>query len=404
MRRARSPRTTVRAARVATALAVVPLSLAAVIAPAAAQAPTADRAGTDRAATERARHDRGDRDTLRSAAPRGFRIGTAVAGGGHHEEQDYADPFAYDVEYRQVMAREFSSLSAENQMKWEYIHPSRDFYNFYPADAIVRYAKENRQVVRGHTLLWHSQNPQWLIDAEPTLSDAELEGILKEHIQKVVGRYAGQIQQWDVANEIFLEDGTLRTEENLWIRRLGEDVIAKAFRWAHEADPKAKLFFNDYGVESINPKSDAYYELIQELKAEGVPVHGFAPQSHLSTDYGFPGDLQQNLQRFADLGLETAITEVDVRITLEEGETEPTAAQQAQQADYYQQALEACLGVKTCKSFTIWGFTDKYSWVPVFFEGQGSATVMTEDYERKPAYEALQDTLLAARGSGRGWR
>ena len=397
MRRARSPRTTVRAARVATALAVVPLSLAAVIAPAAAQAPTADRAGTDRAATERARHDRGDRDTLRSAAPRGFRIGTAVAGGGHHEEQDYADPFAYDVEYRQVMAREFSSLSAENQMKWEYIHPSRDFYNFYPADAIVRYAKENRQVVRGHTLLWHSQNPQWLIDAEPTLSDAELEGILKEHIQKVVGRYKGQIQQWDVANEIFLEDGTLRTEENLWIRRLGEDVIAKAFRWAHEADPKAKLFFNDYGVESINPKSNAYYELIQDLKAQGVPVDGFAPQSHLSTDYGFPGDLQANLQRFADLGLETAITELDVRITLEEGEDEPTAAQQAQQADYYQRALDACLAVRTCNSFTIWGFTDKYSWVPVFFPNQGSATVMTEDYERKPAYHALQDSLRAAR-------
>ncbi|WP_432534768.1 endo-1,4-beta-xylanase [Kineococcus arenarius] len=390
MRRARTPRTPFRLPRITTALAAVPLALTAAVVPAAAApAPAAERATTERA--ERGHHGR---DTLRDAAPKGFFIGTAVAGGGHHAEQPYADPFAYDVEYRDRMAREFNSLSAENQMKWEYIHPTRDYYNFYPADAIVRYAQENRQVVRGHTLLWHSQNPAWLEEGD--FSDEELREILHEHITTVVGRYAGRIQQWDVANEIFDEDGEYR-EENIWIRELGPGIVADAFRWAHEADPRAKLFFNDYGVESVNAKSDAYYALIQELKADGVPVHGFAPQSHLSTRYGFPGDLQANLQRFADLGLETAITELDVRMDLPEG-GEPTAAQQAQQADYYRRALQACLGVETCNSFTIWGFTDKYSWVPVFFPSEGSATVMTEDYERKPAYHALQDTLRSVRG------
>lgn len=279
-------------------------------------------------------------------------------------------------------------------MKWEYIHPEQNRYNFQMADAIVDFADRNNQVVRGHTLLWHSQNPAWLEEGD--FSDKELRSILRKHITTVVGRYAGRIQQWDVANEIFDGEGKLRTEENIWIRELGPGIIADAFRWAHEADPKAKLFFNDYGVEDVNAKSDAYYALIKDLLKQRVPVDGFSSQAHLSTRYGFPGGLEASLRRFDELGLETAITELDVRMDLPEG-GEPTEAQLRQQADYYQQALSACLAVKDCNSFTIWGFTDKYSWVPVFFGGEGSATVMTDDLTRKPAYFALQSTLKEAR-------
>ncbi|WP_308283225.1 endo-1,4-beta-xylanase [Pseudonocardia nigra] len=321
------------------------------------------------------------KDTLRWVAPNGFHIGTAVAGGGHHESQPYPDPFTSDTQYREVLAAEFSSVSPENQMKWEYIHPERDRYNFATADAIVEFAEANRQVVRGHTLLWHSQNPAWLEQGDFTPD--ELRTILREHITTVVGRYAGRIQQWDVANEIFDESGELRTTDNIWIRELGPGIIADAFRWAHQADPNAELFFNDYGVEGVNAKSDAYYALVEQLLADGVPVHGFSAQAHLSTRYGFPGDLEANLRRFADLGLETAITELDVRMDLP-ADGKPTAAQLEQQADYYQQALTACLNVEGCDSFTIWGFTDKYSWVPVFFEGEGAATVMWDDFTRKP--------------------
>ncbi|GAB2849658.1 endo-1,4-beta-xylanase [Lentzea nigeriaca] len=336
----------------------------------------------------------GHHDTLRWAAPRGFHIGSAVAGGGHHETQPYPDPFTSDRPYRQVLGAEFSSVSPENQMKWEYIHPERDRYNFGMADAIVRFAKQNRQVVRGHTLLWHSQNPEWLEKGEFTKD--ELRAILREHIRTVVGRYAGRIQQWDVANEIFTDSGALRTTDNVWIRELGPGIIADAFRWAHQADPRAKLFFNDYNVESVNAKSDAYYALIKDLRAAGVPVHGFSVQGHLSLDYGFPGDLESNLKRFAGLGLQTAITEVDVRMTLQAGGV-PTEAQLRQQADYYQRMLTACLNVSTCCSFTIWGFVDKYSWVPVFFQGQGAATVMWNDFTHKPAYDALRSTLAGRR-------
>ena len=330
------------------------------------------------------------KDTLRADAPRGFVIGTAVAGGGHHESQPYPDPFTADQPYREALAREFSSVSPENQMKWEYIHPERDRYNFAAADAIVAFAQENRQVVRGHTLLWHSQNPAWVTNGG--FSADELRTILRDHVKTVVGRYKGRIHQWDVANEIFDDQGNLRTQDNIWIRELGPGIVADVFRWTREADPDAQLFFNDYNVESINAKSNAYYALIKDLLAQGVPVDGFSAQAHLSTRYGFPADLSDNLRRFARLGLDTAITELDVRMDLPAGGT-PTEAQLAKQAEYYQRTLDACLSVRGCDSFTIWGFTDKYSWVPVFFPSEGAATVMWDDLTRKPAYHALRQSL-----------
>lgn len=332
-------------------------------------------------------------DTLRQVAPQDFHIGVAVAGGGHHEGMDYPDPFPNDTVYRQLLATEFSSLTPENQLKWEFVHPVQGQYNFGPADVIVAFAERNNQVVRGHTLLWHSQNPAWL--EEGNFSPEELKDILRDHIFTVVGRYAGRIHQWDVANEIFQSDGSLRTQDNIWIRELGPSIIAQVFRWAHEADPTAQLFFNDYGVDGINAKSTAYFELIQELLADGVPVHGFGTQSHLGLQWGFPGDLQANLQRFDDLGVATAITEIDIRMVLPDSGV-PTDAQLERQADYYRQALQACLRVEGCRSYTIWGLTDRYSWVPVFFQDQGAATITWDDFTRKPAYYALQQTFMEA--------
>ncbi|GAB3466418.1 endo-1,4-beta-xylanase [Streptomonospora sediminis] len=369
-------------------LATTALAAAALTAPLAAAPAAADYSGGGHHRPPH--HSPGKSERLRWAAPEGFRIGTAVAGGGHHAEQDYPDPFTSDRKYRKVLARQFNSVSPENQMKWEYIHPEQDRYNFETADRIVDSAERNGQVVRGHTLFWHSQNPAWLEEGD--FSDDELRAILRDHITTVVGRYEGRIQQWDVANEIFDDQGNLRTEENIWLRELGPGIIADAFRWAHQADPKAELYFNDFGVEGVNAKSDAYYRLVQDLLAEGVPVHGFSTQGHLSLEYDFPAGLEENLRRFGELGLGTAITEVDVRMQVPES-GEPTGEQLDTQADYYRQALAACLDVQSCESFTIWGFTDKYSWVPVFFEGEGSATVMTGDYTRKPAFFELHDAL-----------
>lgn len=331
--------------------------------------------------------------SLGEAAPDGLVIGSAVAGGGHHNDQGYPDPFTGDAPYRELLAAEFTSLSAENQMKWDHLRPDQDTYAFDDADAIVEFARANGQVVRGHTLLWHSQNPDWLSNGDFTAD--ELRAILRDHIETVVGRYAGQIQQWDVANEIFDDNGNLRAQDNIWIRELGPEIIADAFRWAHEADPEAELYLNDYSVESVNAKSDAYYELSRELLADGVPLHGFSAQGHLSLQYGFPSDLEDNLRRFEELGLGTALTEVDVRMPLAEG-AEPTEEQLRQQADYYVRTLEACLNLDGCGSYTVWGLPDRYSWVPVTFEGEGAATIYWDDLTPKPAYDALLETLLDA--------
>lgn len=335
----------------------------------------------------------GGNKTLRQAAPKGFAVGAAAAGGGHHAEQDYPDPFTHDREYRGVLARHFSSLTPENQLKWEFVHPKRNKYNFGPADAIVRFAQRNGQKVRGHTLLWHSQNPAWLNDGK--FSAKQLRKILKDHIFTVVGRYRGKIHQWDVANEIFDENGKYRKSENIWLRKLGTGVIADAFRWAHQADPKAKLFLNDFGAEGVNARSTAYLKLLKRLRAAGVPVHGFGVQGHLSLAYPFPSDMAANLKRFEKAGFETAVTELDVRIPLKDGKA--TQKQLKTQADYYRKAAEACLSVRRCKSFTVWGTTNRYSWVPIFFPKEGEATIFTDDFRPKRAYTALRDTLAKAR-------
>ena len=335
------------------------------------------------------------KDNLAFAAGSSLKIGCAVAGGGHHTDASYPDPFTEDRPYREVLASEFTSLSGENQMKWDHLRPAEGEFDFSDGDAIMDFAEANGQVVRGHTLMWHSQNPAWLTEGDFT--PEQLREILKDHIVTVAGRYAGRVQQWDVVNEIFDDNAQLRTEGNIWIRELGPEIIADCFRWAHEADPEALLFFNDYNVDGINAKSDAYYALIQELLADGVPIHGFSTQGHLSIRYGFPGDLTENLQRFADLGLQTAVTELDGRMDLPEG-GEPTPAQLEQQAEYYRRVTEAALSVEGCESLTLWGVLDKYSWVPGTFPGEGAATVLWDDFSRKPAYDVVQDALAEASG------
>ncbi|MCC2313655.1 endo-1,4-beta-xylanase [Cellulomonas xiejunii] len=327
---------------------------------------------------------------LRDLPRAGLAVGVAVAGGGHHAAAGYPDPFGEDDAYRDVIAEQFSSVTHENQLKWEFLRPTREEFRFEGADAVIDFAEENGQQVRGHTLLWHSQNPRWLTSG--TFTDEEMRALLQEHIATVVGRYKGRIVHWDVANEIFDDSGVLRTEENPFLARFGTTIVADALRWAHEADPDAVLYLNDFNVESVGPKSDAYLALATELLAAGAPLHGFGVQGHLSTQYPFPGDLETNLRRFTDLGLEVAITELDVRVPVDgAGRAEPDDVEK--QVEYYGRAVDACVAVERCTSLTLWGVTDRYSWVPGFFAGEGSAMVLDEDLAVKPAFTAVADAL-----------
>ena len=317
-------------------------------------------------------------DTLRSAARgTGVRIGTAID----------TTALGQDATYREIAGREFDTVTPENVMKWSEVEPTQGTYVWAPAERLMTFAQRHGQKVRGHTLVWHSQNPSWL--TEDAFTPAQLRQLLKKHIFDEVGHFRGRVWAWDVANEVFNEDGTLR--DTIWLRALGPGYIADALRWAHQADPDAKLFLNDYNVEWVSAKSDAYYNLIKQLRRDRVPVHGFGMQGHLALQYGLPTTVLENVQRFDRLGIQTAFTEVDIRMQLP---VDPIKT--AAQAEGFGLLLRACLAVRNCVSYTLWGFTDKYSWVPGVFAGEGSATPWTEDYQKKPAYYTLRDTLNLA--------
>ncbi len=309
------------------------------------------------------------------ADARGVSLGTAVD----------VDALRNGGRYAETLAREFSSVTPENAMKFEVVHPEPLRYDFTAADALVDFAEAHHMQVHGHVLVWHEQLPSWLTGGD--LSREALAAILRSHIQHVVGRYRGRIAVWDVAAEAVDEEG--RPRETFWSRALGPDYLALAFRWAHEADPGARLLYNDYGGEGLGAKSDAIYRLARDLRARGVPIDGVGLQMHLSLgDRPAAAVVKANLARLAGAGLTAEITEMDVRLILP-----ATPAAASAQAGVYREMLATCLAAPNCKGFAFWGFTDARSWIPEFFPGWGAALPFDEDYRPKPACGALMDAL-----------
>ncbi len=317
---------------------------------------------------------------LRDLADRcGFKIGAAVS----------LAPLRDEPLYGEVLAREFNFVTTENALKFEPVHPRPDQYAFQEADAIVEFAQAHDMRVRGHTLIWHNQLPLWLQDGQWTRD--ELLRVMREHVATVVGRYRGRICVWDVVNEAVADGGrTLRP--TVWQEVIGADYLDLAFRWAHEADPDALLFYNDYNAEGMDRKSDMVYELLKGMLARGVPVHGVGLQMHITLN--MPprwSAVQENIARLNALGLEVHITELDVRI-----HGKPTGARLLEQAQIYRDLLSVCLDAEKCTAVTMWGFTDRHSWVPDFFVGSGAALPFDEAYRPKPAYGALVEGLAQA--------
>jgi endo-1,4-beta-xylanase len=341
------------------------------------------------------------------AAPINLRIGNAVN----------MDKLGVDAAYTSLVANQYSTVTPENVMKWDSIEPTQGNLNFGPGDKLIRFAEQHSQLVRGHTLLWHNQVPEWLTTGvnNGTISNAQLRDILKRHIFDEVGHFRGKIWQWDVANEVFanawdphpLADGI--NGDDFWVSHLGEGIIADAFRWAHQADPHALLFYNDFniaGEDGTNAKADAVYAWVKSMRRQGVPIDGVGEQGHLDTQYGFSGTLMQSdLARYASLGLKVAITEADVRTfveTTDSLQTPTDSLAQFAQPFEFDQELKACLAVSSCISFTIWDVDDADSWVPGTFPGEGYATLYDTNLQPKPAYTTLQQDLrLSATGAPR---
>jgi endo-1,4-beta-xylanase len=304
------------------------------------------------------------------AKAKGLEIGTAVRG----------DVARKNRAYRQTLVAQFSTVTPENEMKWEAIEPERGSFQFGPADAIVDRAREASQKIRGHTLVWHFQLPGWV----RRLGPQELEAAMREHIARVVGHFKDDVGVWDVVNEPVSDRGGLRP--SVFARRLGEGYIALAFRLAHEADPDARLYLNEIGAEGINAKSDRLYEIVAGLKRDGVPIDGVGFQFHANLA-GLPGDFLDNLRRFKALGLDVAITEADVGLKLP-----PSAQDLEAQARIYTQIVDGCLAV-SCASLTFWGFTDSRSWISETQAGMGAATMLDDKLAPKPAFFAVQRAL-----------
>eukprot|EP00727_Mastigamoeba_balamuthi_P006224 m51a1_g2220 putative endo- -beta-xylanase (363) ;mRNA; f:218813-219953 len=282
-----------------------------------------------------------------------------------------------DAKYLQLGDRHFAIVTAENECKMEATEPQPGQFTFQGCDAILNHAKAHNMTFRGHTLVWHAQVAPWM---EALKTPAEKKKAIINHINGVLAHYKGKAYAWDVVNEA-VNDSATKLRSSVWYPDV-PDFIDIAFRTARAADPKAKLFYNDYGADGLGAKSDYVYNMIKGMKQRGVPIDGVGFQMHLGTTWS-PGNLLSNFQRFGALGLEIHITEVDVGCR--------NASEWGKQAQMYVDVAKACLAVPACKSFVVWGVVDQYSWrvakTPLLFDSS---------YAPKPAACALRDTFVAA--------
>ncbi|MTK02053.1 endo-1,4-beta-xylanase [Micromonospora sp. CP22] len=302
------------------------------------------------------------------AANAGTTLGAAAAEKGRYFGAAVGTYKFNDNTYMTVLNREFNSLVAENEMKWDATEPQRGVFNYSAGDRIVNHARSRGMKVRGHTLLWHAQQPGWA----QNLSGGDLRNAAINHVTQVASHFRGQIYSWDVVNEAFADGGSgARRDSNL--QRTGNDWIEAAFRAARAADPGAKLCYNDYNTDGINAKSTGVYNMVRDFKQRGVPIDCVGFQSHLGTT--LPSDYQANLQRFADLGVDVEITELDI-------------TQGGNQANMYAAVTRACLAISRCTGITVWGVRDCDSW-----RGGDNALLFDCAGNKKPAYTAVLDTL-----------
>ena len=306
-------------------------------------------------------------------------LGAAAAASGRYFGAALDSDALDEKPYRNLAAAQLTSVTPENAMKWQSVEPLRGQFHWQDADALVAFAKANRQKVRGHTLVWHSQLPPWLTQGQ--FSPQELRDLMVAHIAAEAGRYKGAIYAWDVVNEPFADDGGWR--ESIWYEAMGPDYVAIALKAARAADPDAKLYINDYGVETAGPKMRALYDLVASLKRDGVPIDGVGLQSHFVAGSA-PADLAAVMADFAALGVDVAVTELDLRIRLPAGKQSLRA-----QADDYGAVVRACRVMPRCVGVTTWGITDDRSWIPSFFSGYGAALPLDESYQPKPAVAAM---------------
>ena len=311
--------------------------------------------------------------TLRAAAEQSGRLIGAALGARHLLDPDYAATAAAQLNF----------ATPENEMKWDATEPTRNVFTFEAADAIVAFAAAHGMQVKGHNFIWHAQLPSWVAGIQDT---SDMRAAMVNHITQVALHFRGKVVAWDVVNEAVV-DGGQALRVNPFLQWIGPGYIDEAFIAAHAADPDARLYYNDYGAEGTGAKSDAVYKLVQGMLARGVPIHGVGLQMHTGSLDASPSaaEVASNMQRLAALGLDVAITEMDVQIC--NGELDA-------QGRRFHDIVVDCVAQPACRAVTVWGVPDKYSWR----NGQSCATprplLFDDDYLPKPAHAGVFNALM----------
>lgn len=370
-------------------------------------------------ATTRALETSASRETdkdlpeLRKAYEKYFLVGVAL------NSRMVSDPGSKAGE---LAGKQFSCLTAENDMKWQSIHPEPERFQFQSADAYFDYAKKNKMAVVGHTLVWHSQTPGWVFEGEGG-KPATREQLLKrmhDHIHGVVGRYKGKAKGWDVVNEALSDGGPDILRDSPWRRIIGDDFLDYAFRYANEADPKAELYYNDYGLENERKRANAV-KLLKGMLERKVPITGVGTQSHFQLNHPSTDEIEKTIKDFSALGLKVMITELDVDVLPARGAAGNADINRREQGDSttnpYTAGLPDDMQEKLAKRYadifgvylrnrksinrvTFWGLDDGQSWLNGFpIRGRTNhALLFDRDLKPKPAFFAV---LKEAKASNR---
>jgi len=319
-----------------------------------------------------------------------------------------------DTQAEAIVERHFNTVTPENAMKWMSIHPEPNKYDFEAADRFVAFGQKNGMFIVGHTLVWHHQIPKWtFVDSSDKLLSREgMLARLKDHIQTVVGRYKGRVNAWDVVNEALTDEGELRTSG--WLKTIGEDFIAKAFEYAHETDPEAELYYNDFSLDKP-AKRDAVVRIVRDLKSRGLRIDGVGIQGHWGMDYPTREDLDAFIDSVATVGVKVMVTELDldilpsafrymgadlnVRMELRK-ELDPYVnglpeEMQQKLADRYAELFSMLLSHPgKVARVTFWGVYDKTSWLNDWpIRGRTSYPLLFDrNYQPKPAFHAVVKT------------
>ncbi|HEY7375153.1 MAG TPA: endo-1,4-beta-xylanase [Polyangia bacterium] len=326
--------------------------------------------------------------TLKTAANCSGKLFGAALASSHLSESAYA-----------TAAREHSFCTPENEMKWDQIEATRGTFTFGPADQIVTFAMQNGMKIKGHTLVWHKQLPSWVTSLTTA---ADVRKAMTDHINGVVGHFKGKVTVWDVVNEAFITDGKTgdgnpRLRDSVFSTVIGSTFIDEAFMAARAADKDALLVYNEFANEGLSDKSNAVYDMVKSMKMRGIPIDGVGLQMHIGYNTNpTAADVATNMQRLADLGLQIFISEMDVNSC--------AGYSDAQEKAQYHDMVAACVAQPACAAVTVWGITDKYTWLDINNNANSmagcatgvlpSALLWDPSYNKKSSYTGAMDALL----------